>query len=158
VQTNIEIMIRKFFFSIAGIAIGLMLITIITESTEVFLVTAISEMGVRELLDDQSAFLAVRNQPVILLLKLAYTTAAGFIGGYSCAVISRTKPEIHSMILSFIQLLGFVYGAVLSDFSKTLPIEVWFSLAIVTCAAILFAGKLRASRIMGSNTDCEEPS
>ena len=123
---------------ILGVLAGLITITIVTESIEFLIVIIASGESTEELTTNQKLYFAIRNQPIILISKLVYTTGAGIIGGFLTALISKSLPRPAALVLIVVQLVSLIWAGFISDLSSTGPVWMWVALIILVPSGIYY--------------------
>lgn len=124
--------------SVAGVLIGLILISLIAEPIEIFIVTRLGgELG------DTEGYFAVRNQTPVLIAKFCYNGLAAFAGGYGAAWIAGRRWVLHGGILAVLQTATFVWGMTASAFAGTTPVWAWVPLTFIMIGGILGGAALR---------------
>lgn len=81
-----------------------------------------------------------------LLLNLAYTTGAGVLGGWVCAVVARTRPLVHAGVLAGVMLaLGSGSGG---DSGPATGVPAWYGTTVTLLGAfgVLAGAYLRTRR------------
>ncbi len=128
---------------ILSILLSLFLLTFLVETIEFSILVFISNESYLHLSQDQQAYFALRNQPVILIAKPIYTFIVAFTVSYLGSRLLRIHRNTYFIILSVIQGLGICYGAFLSEYKDSLPLWYWMLLLLV----ILIALKASQSRV-----------
>lgn len=145
----------KFVRFFVGLIAGIFLLTVLTEGIEFLIVKTLSGESFEYLSTHQEEYFEIRNQPLILLLKIVYTFGASFFAGFIATYIAQRESK--KLLVTFIglQLLGIIYGAFFSDFSDTTPLWMWFTLIIIVPSGI-FYGYLRAGKLTGISNNKQE--
>ncbi len=143
-------MAKKILFSVLAIIAGLVVITLITELAEILMVSLSSGKSLSEVTKNPKEYFEVRNQPVNIVLKIIYNTAAAFAGGLVCVLIARYNKLKHAMILAAIQIAGFIYGMTISEYANTTPVWLWLVLIAVTTIGIMAAGYIKHKKKISS--------
>ena len=122
-----------------GVLAGLVLIGLFNRILELTLVKATAPSPPQ----DMAAYLAVRNQPGILVTTLGAHTGISVIAGYVTAKIALAYERQHAVILAVLQMLLFIGAFTAAD--RALPPQ-WtqWSLLAVTVPAIVGGASIRA--------------
>jgi len=128
--------------SVGAVVGGLLLISLITETVEVALVTAVNGRPTT----DMEAYYAIRNRGWLLAVKLVYNGGAAVAGGYVAAWIARSHAMLHAMGLAALQTAAFGWAIGRPELRRWMPLWMWTALVILTVPAILLGGHLRAQR------------
>lgn len=136
----------KYVKLVFGIIIGLLVITIIAESIEFFIVKFVSQKTFAELSENQSEYFTIRNRTWILIFKIFYSLLAAIIGGYLSAWISSKMAKTAIYTLIIIQIVAIFWGGFFSEFSSTGPVWMWIYLSVILPVGIWIGYKLESKR------------
>lgn len=128
--------------TIAGILVGLLIISTLVEGLEFGLVTLIHGQTTT----DPEIYYSIRNQSWFLGLKLIYNTLAAVIGGYFAALIAGYEQLKHGIALAIIQTLSFGFALSQPGMSQWTPIWMWIALAVLSFTGIIFGARILARR------------
>jgi hypothetical protein len=126
--------------SIGGVLGGLGVMSFLIQVLEFSLVMA--SAGGRVL--DMSEYLAVANQPVILLAKLAYYPMAGVLGGYVVARVAMIKEMHHAAAAAAAQTVALIWGFTNGEFASATPVWTRVALIVLTGPAMMIGAAVRA--------------
>lgn len=145
----------KFIRFFIGLIVGMFLLTVLTEGIEFIIIKTLSGDSFEYLSTHQKEYFEIRNQPLILFLKIIYTLGASFLAGFVATYIAQKTSTI--LLVSFIgiQLLGIIYGAFFSEFSDSTPLWMWVTLMVLIPLGI-FYGYLRAEKLINISTNKQE--
>ena len=138
----------KYFKLIAGIIIGLLVITFVAEIIEFVTIKLVSQKSFEELQTNQSEYFKIRNRTWILLFKIFYSLLAAIIGGYLATWVSSKMARFAIYALIVIQEISIIWGAFISDFSSTGPIWMWIYLLIIIPTGIWIGYKWRSKNAL----------
>lgn len=124
----------KIIRSILAIVVGLLVITIVAEGIEYFIVAVI--MDVPSDVNNPAPYFTARNQPLILVLKHLYNGLAGLAAGYLLAKIAGYKEKMHGWILIFVQTIAIIWTLTQPDMAKWLPIWLWITITVATLGGV----------------------
>ena len=116
------------------------LIALVTEALEFTLVSAASGGSIT----DMASYLAVRNRPGLLAAKIAYTGAAGILGGYMAAKVAGTREMLHGGIAAALQTATLLWAFTAGEFAGSTPLWAKAALVAVTGPAMLAGASIRA--------------
>ena len=116
------------------------LVALVTEALEFTLVSAASGGSIT----DMAEYLVVRNRPGLLAAKIAYTGAAGILGGYMAAKIAGTRELFHGGLAAALQTVTLVWGFTAGEFAATTPLWARAALVAITGPAMLVGASVRA--------------
>ena len=128
--------------SVVAILVGLAAISLLVEPLE-FALVALVNGGIET---DPAAYLAVRNQPWFLALKLAYNFGGGLAGGYLAAWLAPREPAAHGFALAILQGMILLWAMSDPELGSTAPVWAWLGVALTTGAGIIGGAAQRAAR------------
>ena len=126
--------------SIVAILGGIAVVSLVVETLEFTLVTAVSGGSIT----DMSEYFAVRNRPTILTAKLVYNTLAAVLGGYLTAKIAGTRELIHTGVAAVIQTVALIWGFTAGEYASFTPAWTRIALVLLTGPAMMAGGMIRA--------------
>jgi hypothetical protein len=126
--------------SIIAILGGIAVISLVVETLEFTLVTAVSGGSIT----DMNEYFAVRNRPAILAVKVVYNTLAAVLGGYMTAKIAGTRELLHTAIAAFIQTVALIWGLTVGEYAGFTPVWLRIALVLLTGPAMIAGGTIRA--------------
>lgn len=126
--------------SIVAVLGAFALIALLTEALEFTLISAVAGGSIT----DMAGYLAVRNRPGMLGAKIAYTCAAGILGGYMAAKIAGTRELLHGAIAAGLQTVTMLWGFTAGEFAGSMPLWTRAALVLVTGPAMLAGASIRA--------------
>ncbi|HNB87224.1 MAG TPA: hypothetical protein PLL38_11320 [Anaerolineales bacterium] len=124
---------------VLGLVLGLIIISLLSESIEFGLVTLINDGATY----DMDAYFSIRNQIWFLIIKIIYNGIGAFIGGWLAKTIASRWKIACVITLAAIQTISFIWGMTLSEFAGTTPTWAWILLAIETSLLIYIGGIFR---------------
>ena len=133
----------KYVRLLLSIIIGMVVVTLIVEGIEFFLVSSISGKDLEYLESNQDVYFETRNTPSILAAKLVYTLVAAGISGYLVSLIAGSLARIGVLLLITIQTAALIWGGFFSEWSSTAPIWLWLALIVVTGAGFYLGYHIR---------------
>ncbi len=119
---------------LAGVLLGLVVISLLVESIEIILVKLVSGQSFSALTDpaNQALYFEVRNRTPILILKLIYSFIGGLAGGYIASAISLKLPKTAVALLILIQGIALIWAGFISEtLSPTGSTWMWACLLFV---------------------------
>ena len=116
------------------------LVALVTEALEFTLVSAVAGGSIT----DMGSYLAVRNRPGMLAAKIAYTGAAGILGGYMAAKVAGTRELLHGGLAAALQTATLLWGFTAGEFAASTPLWARAALIVVTGPAMLAGASIRA--------------
>lgn len=128
--------------SVAGVFLGLVVISLIVESLEFGLVTLVHG-GVTT---DPDVYFGVRNRPGVLAAKLVYNSAAAVVGGLVVARVAGRAALAHGIVLAVVQTIAFGWALMNPALRQSTPDWMWASLIILTAAGIIGGSALEVRR------------
>jgi hypothetical protein len=126
--------------SILAVIVGMMGISLLTESIEFLSVAAVSGRFVTS----ETAYLAVRNQPLFLAAKLIYTGLSAFVGGYLTGWIAARARVWHGIVVAVLQAASLIWAAFFSPMASTGPLWMWLGLILLLPIMIVLGARQRA--------------
>ena len=126
--------------SIIAVLGGVAVISLVVETLEFTLVTAVSGGSVTDI----SGYFAVRNRPTILTAKVAYNTLAAVLGGYMTATIAGTRELMHTGVAAVIQTVALIWGFTAGEYASFTPVWTRIALVLLTGPAMMAGGMIRA--------------
>jgi hypothetical protein len=126
--------------SIIAVLGGVAVISLVVETLEFTLVTAVSGGSVTDI----SGYFAVRNRPTILTAKVAYHTLAALLGGYMTAKIAGTRELMHTGVAALIQTVALIWGFTAGEYASFTPAWTRIALVLLTGPAMMAGGMIRA--------------
>lgn len=129
--------------SILAVLGGFVLFQVLTQLLELTLV-AVAGGGPPA---DEAAFLAVRNRPGVLVVRVGYTVAAGLLAGYMAGKIAGLHELRHALAAA-----ALVTGQLLMEFTTEFAPPLWTRAALLMTAApaMLLGAWVRASAAAAS--------
>jgi len=131
---------------VVSVIAGLMVLTLLVEGIEFFLITSISGKDRDYLQNNQDFYFAARNTPPILAAKLVYTLIAAGIGGYLAALIAGPAARGAIFILIGVQTASLLWGGFLSEWASTAPLWLWLALILVTSSGLYLGYRVRTAK------------
>ncbi len=131
---------------ILGVVVGLVVVTLVTESLELLVVKLASGESFERLTSDEAYYFSIRNQLIILLVKLVYTTGAGILGGYLASIVGGKLSEWTLAIVLVIQVASLIWAGFVSELSATGPMWMWVSLIILVPLGLVVGYRLYEKR------------
>ncbi len=131
---------KKTLRGFAAILISLLLISLLVETIEFLMVTAING----SVTSDPEVYFGVRNRPWPLAMKFLYTLGGGLAGGYAAAWLAGRAEIRHAVILAVVQAAALVWGMTASEYARSAPVWVWTMIIFAVTPAIICGGWLRA--------------
>ena len=128
--------------SVAAVAVGLILLSVVVESVEFGLVTIAHGATTT----DPVTYFGVRNRAWFLAAKLAYNTAAAVLAGYVTARLAGRARVAHGFALAVVQTAAFAWALANVEMRKWTPDWMWFALMVLTFAGILIGARLQMRR------------
>jgi hypothetical protein len=129
-----------------GIILGLIAITLITESIEFSTVRLLSGESVEFLRNNQNEYFRVRNQTGFLVFKLFYNLLAAVSGGFLMTLVTRSYHRIGLYVLIGIQTISILWVGFFSKYSNTAPTWLWVTLVFLTIFGIYQGYSLRLKK------------
>jgi hypothetical protein len=133
--------------TLGAVVVGLFLITLIAETIEFALVTAVNG----SVTHDPAVYFGIRNRPGLLALKLVYNAAAGCVAGVACAAIAGIGGRGAAVALAALQAVALLW-AISSPLAQWAPLWLWVALIITMTAAIVGGGALWRRRLTMDGT------
>ncbi len=134
---------KKLLRSLLALFGSLILISILVETVEFLLVTALHG----SITSDQQVYFGIRNRPWVLALKLLYTFGGGLVGGYVAAWLAGRAELKHALILAGVQAVAMIWGMTASEYADTMPRWAWILVTLDVALAIVVGGWLRSRKM-----------
>ncbi len=128
--------------SLLAVFIGLLVISLIAESVEFGVVTALHGSPIT----DQEIYFEIRNQLPVILLKFIYNAFAAFIGGYLTGLIAGRQELGHGIALALTQAVSLIWGMTVSPLAHSTPLWAWIMLVLLMPTAIVAGARFRKNR------------
>jgi hypothetical protein len=126
--------------SVVAILGGIAVISLVVETLEFTLVTAVSGGSIT----DMAGYFSVRNRPAILTAKLVYNTLAAILGGYVTAKIGGTREPLHTGVAAVIQTAALIWGFTVGEYASFTPACARIALVLLMGPAMMAGGMIRA--------------
>jgi ABC-type uncharacterized transport system permease subunit len=121
--------------SVIAVMGGVLLYSVLDQVLETTLVRAMAAGPV----GDMAAYFAVRNQPLVLVVKVIFSALMAVLAGYLSAKIAGAEEIQHGLATAAIQTASMVWGYTVGEFASSTPL--WARIVLVlTTAPIMIGG------------------
>lgn len=125
--------------SVIAVMGGVLMYSVVSETLETTLVRAMADGPI----NDMTAYFAVRNQPVVLAVKIVVGLFTGVLAGYLSAKVAGAEELQHGAATAAIQTAAMVWGYTGGEYAALTPVWARIVLVLTTAPAMLVGAAVR---------------